>query len=164
MVFLSWMFFAVFAQAERYHAICATQFPTTTFVVQSDEKEVYVRIYHHNGTQYAPFHSGLLVPQDLNKFAEDAKVAEKLGSEIEAKWKLSQCDRKSEKVFSCFGKGELQKRQGLEFAPFAAYSSHIQENGLAGKVEYIEMTLSYDVKGTTYHIPMKYSIQDCELL
>lgn len=173
MFVISWLFVGLLGRAEvvtaepkaeKYHAICSTQFPTTTFVVQSDDQFVNLRIYHHNGPMYAPFRSGLLVPQDLKAFSEEAKVVEKMGSLVEAQWKQSQCTRKSEKLFNCFGKIEAKTPDGMEYQPFALYSSHIQENGIAGKLEYIELTMSYDIQGKSYHIPMKYSLQDCELL
>lgn len=152
------------ARAENYHVICSTQLPTTTFVVQSDAEYVSLRIYHHNGPKYAPFHSGLLVPQDLKNFSEDAQIVEKMGSLVEAKWKQSQCQRKSEKLINCFGKVNSETPDGMVFQPFALYSSYIQENGIAGKLEYLELNMSYDLQGKSYQIPMKYLLQDCELL
>jgi len=146
-----------------FHLLCVTEYPTTSFVVESDNEYVSLRVYHHNGTLYAPMFSGIVTPYDVKNFSQQAAVIESLGTQLEARWKLSQCQRSSTKLFSCFGSGEKRNQQGAPFVPFSLYSTSINEEGIAGPWEYLQMVFNFEVNGQSLSIPMKYHINECEL-
>lgn len=62
---------------------CATEFPTTTYIVSSNnskiEPKTTLKMINHHGGNYIPVHTGTVLASDLNYLQEKAALLKKLG-------------------------------------------------------------------------------------
>ncbi len=157
---------AATAHAAEYPEIkltCVTESPTTSFVIQSQGKELVARVLHHNGARYAPAISGIYTPNDLPTLSRRAKAVEKMKDDMTFRWPLSKCKKHDEFRFECLGTEDVQEGVGgAKIAPFALYTTRVKEEGLAGTYEYLMVTMSFDVdEQRDPSIEMKYPKENC---
>lgn len=151
-----------FSKAANVNALCYTAVGgTTTFVIKTENDSVNFQVYNHNGGDYAPFWSSLVVPNDLSILSKKAEIIKKLDRGFKASWKPSQCSWTGEKKFSCMGKTESVNVNGLEIEPWAIYSSLTHESSFAGDYDYIDMTVSFEINKESYHYTMRYDADEC---
>lgn len=158
--------FPLFAQAAELPSIemsCVSQFPTTSYLVESRGEELVVRVIHHNGTKYAPAISGIYTPNDLPILAKRAALVEKMADDMTFRWPLKNCKKHEGMRVECFGTDDVQEGKGkAKIAPFAFYTTKTSEEGIAGKWEYLNVTMSFDVNGERdASIDMRYFDGEC---
>lgn len=151
------------AQAEAVFASCVTEFPTTSYVIETDKDTVTVNVFMHSGPKFGPFWNSIVVPYDLKLLSEYASEFVKLGDEIEVKWKKDQCTWYDDN-FYCSGPTAAVKTGEQTIEPWSIYSSRVTEKNFSGKYEYIEIGLSFNMKGSNFRIPMRYySDAECRI-
>lgn len=67
---------------------CVTEFPSTSFDIETAGDKLNIQIINHNGPRYMPIYEGLITLEDLASLKESADVMQRLGSEIAIQWKL----------------------------------------------------------------------------
>ncbi len=156
------------ATAKDFYTWCVTSVaPTTSFITETKGSDVELSLYHHNGVEYAPFWSSIIVPQDLKILEGKADLTRKVGDYIQVKWPKENCSWSGDELISCMGGGQ-QLTAGTSIEPWALYSNVIVEKSFAGEYKWVEMTLSYYTKdengkrsSETGQIVMKYEANDC---
>lgn len=157
---------SVSAQGAEYPDIkltCVTESPSTSFVIESQGKELIARVIHHYGAKYAPAISGIFTPNDLPTLSRRAKAVEKMKNDMSFRWPLSKCKKHDDFRFECFGTDDVQEGEGgAKFAPFALYTTRVKEEGIAGALEYLQVTMSFDVdQDRDPSIEMRYPVGSC---
>lgn len=143
---------------------CFTGFPTTTFLVAptGDGKNVTVRVYHHNGTDYMPIHSGVVVPHDFTLLSKRAKELTSLGNDYQFSFPREKCEVIADMVLHCSDfKAEAQTINGRTVRGFSFYSTASREVSFAGTYDYLDLTMFIDIDGESYFQPMRYDRPDC---
>lgn len=149
-------------KAEPVFASCITEFPTTSYIIETDKDIVTARIIMHAGPNFGPFWQGVVVPNDLKILTEYATEFVKLNPDIEIKWKSNQCTWDDDN-FYCSGKTDKVQSGVQTIDPWSLYSTRVIEKNFAGKYEYINLNFSFNMNGTNYNIPMKYSDYECRI-
>lgn len=146
--------------AEPVFATCVTEFPTTSFIVETNNRKVEARILMHGGSNFVPFWDSLMVPNDLGVLREKAAEIKKLDSELLVTWNEDQCTWEDDNFF-CSGKSDPIKSGSQIVDPWALYSMQLYEKSFAGKYEYIRLYFSFVMNGNSYGIPMKFAKDEC---
>lgn len=156
------LFFSASSFAADYELTCMTEPPTTTFGIWREGEEMIVRVIHHNGTKYAPAFTGVFSPNDIPYLAEQAKLVLKMPAITTFHWPLKNCGLKGE-VFKCFGTEDVQEGEGgAKLKPFAVHTALASEETIAGKHEYLSVSLNFDVDGKSGpRLEMKYPNYQC---
>jgi len=151
------------AVAEKVEFKCVSGFPTTSFFVKTEGKDVLVRVIHHNGTKYAPIHEGIVVPNDIDLIKSRAELLAKLGEDFTFRFPLEECSANSPGQMVCFA-GDTKVFEGQEFTAtmLSLYTSTANLSG--NEIESQWVTLYFDTKE---HIPgpyvtMRYSPIECD--
>jgi hypothetical protein len=154
---------AIAAESPTIRLTCVTEYPSTSFVIESKGKELVARVLHHHGAKYAPAISGIFTPSDLPILARRAALVEKMSADMSFRWPLSSCKKHDDFRFECFGTEDMQLGEGgAKIAPFALYSTKIREDGIAGAYESLQLTMTFDVDGERDpSIEMKYPMEAC---
>lgn len=148
-------------QADDLFAQCITEFPSTSFVIETVGDKVILNVYNHNGNLYAPFWDNLLVPNDLNLMKKESEFIMKLEPALTASWKKSDCQIQSAKVFTCMGSTEKVTSNGIEMTPWAVYSSSHTDSSFAGTFESIQVAYRFYTGSEGHQIVMKYETNEC---
>jgi hypothetical protein len=82
--------------------------PTTSVIVKKAQDKVSFDLIHHNGTQYAPIHGGLITLNDLNFIKRKGEVMAKMGDSIKLSFKPEKCKVHQEGNYSCFAEGPIE--------------------------------------------------------
>lgn len=156
-------FAAQAAELPNIQMSCVTQFPTTSYLVESRGEELVVRVIHHNGSKYAPAISGIFTPSDLPILAKRAALAEKMADDMTFRWPLKNCKKHEGMRFECYGTDDVQEgRDKAKIAPFALYTTKLTQDGPGGKYDYLDVTLTFDVDSERDgSIEMRYADGEC---
>ena len=143
---------------------CITkQFPTTSFLIRTEGKQVRAQVLHHNGTGYAPAISGTFTPNDLPLLTERAKIVEKLGKNMFFTWQLEKCKIYDEMMFKCFGSDEIQEVNGMKVKTFGLYTSRSTMFAMGQTFNSMRVVLSLTVDGKSIDLDMPYDDpSDCK--
>ena len=153
--------FSVSAFASKdYFMTCVTEFPTTSIVVETIDKEVVARIFHHNGFKYMPLHSGIITPADLETMRLKAQEFAKIGDEYEFRWNIADCKRQDNEIFSCI-MGKPTTINGVEVKPFSIYTRRITSESDAGVFENMEVSFLIDIEKSAQSFSMQYERNEC---
>jgi hypothetical protein len=154
---------AVPASAWEKELLCITEFPTTSFELVKTEKELQVRVIHHNGTRFAPFWNGLIVPNDLPLLQSKASLIEKMDTRWKMSWPLEKCEFHEDLRFECMGGATAEASNGMKIEPFAIYTTRLTEDSIAGVYRSTIMTVTFDVNGVSQTVSMQYrdETNDC---
>ena len=156
------------AQAEAppgLQLFCFTEPMSTSFLIETKGVEVQATVIHHYGSEYAPAISGIFTPSDLPTLERRAKFIRQMKPQMTFHWPLKACKNFGEGRFECWGTKDVQEGEnGVKFEPFALYSTKVTEEGVAGKLEYLQLTLSVyaspnDNEGGT--VEMRYPREGC---
>lgn len=141
---------------------CVTEFPSTSFFVRQYDKEVKVRVIHHNGVKFAPIWSGLITPHDISTITEAADSVAKLGDEFEITWKRDACNADSEMFFQCVGQAQdFTTATGEKVHPWAISVYDVTENSIYGEFKKKSISLRFNVDEKSNQITMDYYPKDC---
>lgn len=146
---------------DRMDMTCVTEFPTTTFILRDDGKELHTQVIHHNGAKYMPIFDGLATPQDLGILHERANVLTDLPTNLTFTWPLDKCSVQDEMIQSCFGATAIQEYNGHKVNAWSLSTSWLTEKTPYGKFNSRKVNLNIDVDGKSYSIPMKYAEDEC---
>ena len=142
---------------------CLTEIPTTTFVVWTEGEEVLARVIHHNGSQYAPAIVGTYTPNDLPTLAKRAAAVRKMKNDTTFRWPKAKCQHLGEMGLYCTGAtGTAEGEEGAKLKPWALYTSTVVEEGVAGKLESMNVSVIFDVdQDRDQSVEMKYPKGSC---
>jgi hypothetical protein len=137
-----------------------TDYPTTSFVVETVGAEVHARVIHHNGMKFMPIWSAIVVPNDLPMISTRASELAKLGETYTVRFAKSACKKTGEKMFDCFG-GLQTDHQGIKLRPDALHTERVTYDNIAGVYQrhWMHLTVSFD--GKSHPISMQYQPEDC---
>ncbi len=144
-------------------ASCTTEYPSTSFRIETVDNIITVKVINHNGQGYAPFWNSIVVPNDFTILKEKSDLILKLDQITTAHFKSANCKWYGDKKFACIGSDEKIPANGVILAPWALYSNQIKESSFAGDYEYIEMTLSFYVDQKQHQLVMRYPKTVCDL-
>lgn len=150
-----------FAKNPELDMICVTEIPSTSFVIKQTGEKISVRVFHHSGSQYAPFWNSLITPSDLEILSEQARVVEKLGNLIEITWNAVGCEVKDPQFFGCIGDAEKLVANGLEVQPWALSVTQVEEKTMWGDFKKKNLSLRVSVDEKSYQITSDYYDKDC---
>ena len=140
---------------------CVTEFPTTSYFVKQEGDQVSVRILHHNDLKYVPIHQGLLTTQDAAELPKKAQMIQKLGNELNFKWKRTGCNADSPLFFQCVGEAVDFEQNGLKAHPWALTVTDMTSKTLWGTRKYKNVTMNFSVGDERFEIPMEYENYEC---
>ncbi|MCO5143192.1 MAG: hypothetical protein M9962_08900 [Oligoflexia bacterium] len=149
--------------AKAFQLTCYTEYLTTTFVIWTENEDLYARVIHHNGAEYAPAIVGIYTPKDIPILERRANLVKQMQNETTFRWKKEKCKFREGNRFECFGTDDIQYgRGGEKIEPFALYSTEVAENGIAGKLNYLWLRLTFDVDGESGPaVEMEYPTFQC---
>lgn len=153
------------AAADNVEFKCMTGYPTTSFLAETHGDEVVVRVIHHHGTQFAPIHEGIVVPNDIELIKSRAELLAKMGTDFTFKFPLEKCTVHSPGQMTCLS-GDTQVLGGQEFTAsmLSLYTSTSYVSEIEIPVQWV--TLYLDVKGydmPSPYITMRYSQHECTI-
>lgn len=156
-LFSLWLAFSAQAAPFTIDLVCATEPLSTTFGIRVEKDEVIASVIHHNGSGYAPAFSGIFTPNDIPLLAERAALVRKMLPITTFRWPLKNCSRNGD-LLKCFGTDDVEEGEGgAKLRPFALYTTKTTEEGIAGRLEYLSVTVSFDVDGKSgSYVEMKY--------
>lgn len=152
---------SLFAETRQ---LCMTEFPTTSMmVVPSDNGNLNLRIFHHNGVNYLPLHMGIITPNDLTIMAKRATVLKDLGDDLDLFMSAKNCQFVDYLNFSCFGYSneKAPRVNGRTVKLWSLYSYRQTDVSFAGVFDYVVMSANFDVDGESLSIAMKYQVNEC---
>lgn len=147
----------VFAAA--INMACVTEFPTTSFIAETEGDELVVKVIHHNGVGYMPLHGGVITPNDLALLSKKAETLGRLGDFYTLRWKSEKCSLIGS-FLSCYG-GEDTQVGDAKVSPWALYTSSKRSESNIGVFENMEVGLMLDIDGKTESFEMKYEKSEC---
>lgn len=147
------------ALAAPINMACVTEFPTTSFVAETDGDDLVVKVIHHNGVGYMPLHGGVVTPNDLAVLSRKAENLGRLGDFYTLRWKSAKCGLIGS-FLSCYG-GEDTQIGDAKVSPWALYTSAHRSESNLGVFESMEVGLMLDIDGTTESFSMKYEKNEC---
>lgn len=150
--------------ATEARQLCMTEFPTTSMMVLPSENEnLNVKIFHHNGVDYLPLHMGIITPNDLAIMAKRADILKSLGEDLDLFMSAKNCQFVDYLNFSCFGytNETTPKVNGKTVKLWSLYSYRQTDVSFAGTFDYVVMSASFDVDGESLSIAMKYQLNEC---
>jgi len=164
-LFVFLIFTAGFLQAAPPEAnislICVTEFPSTTFEANQIGDEVHMRVIHHNGAKYAPFHNTLVTPNDIEFLKRRAQVIEKLGDQWNFKWRRSGCNADTPLFFQCVGEAHDFEINGIKIHPWSITVSDVEEKSTWGKFKSKNIRLNFSIEQQSYYVTMNYQPNEC---
>lgn len=141
--------------------ICVTEFPTTTFEANQIGDEVHMRVIHHNGTKYAPFHDALVVSNDLDALKQKAQMVEKLGDYWSFKWRRSGCNADTPLFFQCVGEAYDFEVNGIKIHPYAFSITDTEQKTMWGNFKSKNVRLDFTIDKANYYLTMNYQPTEC---
>lgn len=160
-LFLTLNLLGSLALAEDVFVQCVTEWPSTSFFVETVGDRTNLQVIHHNGLAYAPFWNSIIVPNDFTILKEKADLVSKLANEVSASWKKSNCRIVGPTQFVCMGATEKVLVNEIETEPWAVYSSLHKENSFAGEYEHVEVAYRFYVNGVANEFVMKFAKNEC---
>ncbi|MGZ3693681.1 MAG: hypothetical protein ACXWQO_05745 [Bdellovibrionota bacterium] len=154
------------AHAGDYHLVCYTDPLTSSFDIsqKADSDELLGTVIFHYGTEYAPAISGIYTPHDLPLLTERAALVKEMKPTTTFHWPKKKCLIGEQGRMECFGSEDVQDGEdGVKFTPFAIYTTRISEDGIAGKFDYLRVTLSIYAGQKNAIVEMNYPLSGCEL-
>lgn len=140
---------------------CVTEFPTTSFIAEQYEDVILMRLIHHNGAKYAPFHDSLTTPNDIDILAQRAQVISKLGDEWNFKWRRSGCNADTPLFFQCIGEAYDFEVNGYKIHPWSITISEKSETSLWGTFDSQNVRLNFSIGSDSHYISMDYQPGEC---
>jgi hypothetical protein len=124
LVFILFTLFGSFGAFATTDFQCVTSVPTTSVIAKNLKNQVSFNIIHHNGTQFAPIHHGLITISDLPMIERRGRLIEMMGESISLKFDTKKCKIHQDLNYSCFSDKE-QKIGNLQVKNFGfqTYSS-----------------------------------------
>jgi len=151
------------ALATDFQLTCATEYPTTSFVITTGGDTLKARLMFHRGTEYAPVINGIFTPRDLPVLAERANLVRKLLPDTTFSWPLANCRLHDEIRFECFGSPSVAEGvDGAKIKASALYTGRQTEDSIAGVHSYVSVRFSFKVDGAgDPSVEMKYPAENC---
>jgi hypothetical protein len=151
-----------FAESSKLKNLtCATNFPTTSFVVERDKDDVKVTVINHNGVEHAPIYKGLTTPYTLAFINKAKENLEKMGDRLTASFKISDCSEFTENHLTCFNK-KITKIGNLEVKDlYVNIYKNITSNPYGTFHETYASFEYRNLKNRGFRIPMDYEESDC---
>lgn len=138
---------------------CVTEFPTTSFIAETEGEDLVVKVIHHNGVGYMPLHGGVITPNDLAVLSTKAENLKRLGDFYTLRWKSNKCTLIGT-FLSCYGGEDIQINDA-KVSPWALYTSAQRSESNLGVFENMEVGLMLDIDGKTESFSMKYEKSEC---
>jgi hypothetical protein len=137
-----------------------TDFPTTSFVVETVGEEVHAHVIHHNGMKFMPIWSSIVVPNDLPMLSTKASELAKLGERYTVRFAKSSCTKTGDKMFNCFN-GIQTDHNGIKIRASALHTERVTHENIAGiyQEHWMHLTVGFDRQ--SHPISMKYQPGDC---
>lgn len=140
---------------------CFTEPLSTSFVADDVGENLNLTVFHHNGVQYMPIHSGIITPSDLGYLKSQGEVLTKLGSDFTVSFNKKNCKSYGEWKNSCF------TNEKFEVGGLTVDSAHLTTSTSTHEIfdyvfEEIEIHLSLRIEGKSHSIPMKYAKSQCK--
>ncbi|MCO4795540.1 MAG: hypothetical protein KC493_17605 [Bacteriovoracaceae bacterium] len=82
--------------------VCSTEHPTTSISVETIQKNVILRILHHNGLKFAPIHSGVITLHDIPYLEKKGGLFAQMGEHIVLEFDLNRCKKHQTGNYSCY--------------------------------------------------------------
>jgi hypothetical protein len=141
---------------------CVTEYPTTSFVAQTENNKINVVMVNHNGKEFLPIHSGIITIYDLLFLQSKAEALSEISTELSFSFSPEQCQLFSDETFSCY-KSFSAGTSETSLIPISLHSLNIttQVGGNTYKEREISIGLS---NGTyTYNVNMRYTLDECQI-
>lgn len=152
---------ALAAEGPQIELSCITEYPTTSFIIGTNNDEVIVRMINHNGMKYTPAITGVFTPNDLKLLTERAALAQKLNPDMRFRFNRSTCEKGPGFSFYCLGVKEPQTVNGAKVESlYISVSKTTTESVDFTTVNHI-VRLSLRIDGKDVPIEMHYLEPDC---
>lgn len=162
----SWSAIAV-AQSNPFKPgfLCSTEpFPTTIYRLAEDATGTWVNLdwSHFNGVEFAPFHEGIVVPNDLPILAQRADLIRALGTHQSFRFPRSGCESFGDRVIRCANYVDgPQVINGKKVRALSTYTSLSETQSFVGTYKTVSTTLFLVIDGTSLFVTMKYEMPNC---
>jgi hypothetical protein len=142
---------------------CVTGYPTTSYLVRTEGKEVVMQVFHHNGAKYMPIHEGNVVPNDLPMLAKKAAEFPKMGEEQEWRFPLERCQIYGPGLMACHG-GETKTLNGtkVEVMSVTTSTSTQQVYDYTFKSYKVSVGVKMETLPTVDTLTMTYGEKECQ--
>jgi len=141
---------------------CVTEYPTTSFVAQTENNIINVVMVNHNGKEFLPIHSGIITIYDLIFLQSKAEALSELPKELNFSFTPEQCQLFSDETFTCYKNFKADSANAV-LVPISLQSMNIttQVGGNTYKEREVSIGLS---NGTyTYNVNMRYTLDECQI-
>ena len=140
---------------------CITDYPTTSFIAQTENDIITFKLIHHNGVRYMPIWNNIITPNDISFISEAAELLADLGTDFNFKMPQKNCVVMDGMLFNCFGNSPVVEMNGHKVSMWAVYSREVTETSFAGTFNYVLTSMALDIDGKIQHVPMKYESHEC---
>ncbi len=148
-------------QLQELDLLCITEFPTTSFIGQTESGKFKVRLVHSNGVKYMPIHAGLVTIEDLKIISQKAEILKNLGEISEFEFDIKSCEVFKDGTFRCGNGNKFTGENGTVFELNSLYSQKSSHRFQDIQYEKIQLTAYFLVKGESYFVAMDYSEYEC---
>ncbi|MCX7979324.1 MAG: hypothetical protein N2578_10010 [Bdellovibrionaceae bacterium] len=143
---------------------CVTEFPTTSFIFSRRGSHIVVDLIHHNGTDFAPLHSGILVPHDLTTMQKRAQLVHSLGTSFSFIFSADKCQMPEPLLMECRDwNAPTQEINGHSVQLQLVMTTLVQTRSTVGKFDHTELSALLEVDGAPLWVHMRYSPGECLL-
>ena len=149
------------ADAPKIHMACLTQPYSTSIVAETKDKELHLRVVHHNGVGYAPALSGNYTPNDIPILTERAALARKLAMDMTFIWPIEKCKKIDDIRYECSDSKQVLDVNGVKIKPWSIEISRFTEEFSFGTFVSNKASILLNIDGKDLFLEMRYAVGEC---
>jgi len=147
---------------ETVRLSCVTNPLTTSYQITESQENFELLVYHHNGVDYLPLHSGVITPNDLPLLERRAQILKKMGSINKIPFQKKECKNENGQ-WRCLKKGKTQLNDLMAVdIYFSTAPKHVYDNSYSWRITETNLSLRVGKENLTMHLP--YYGDDCQNL
>jgi hypothetical protein len=140
---------------------CVHSIPITSVTGRLEGGVFVVHLVNHWGVKYMPLSTTPVSADDLEGLKKKAKVFNKLGDHFIFRWKIDNCSKTDEDLFSC-SNGEETLINGVKVKPWGVYTKRIRSEIDIAELDELEVNFNLSIEGELQHLAIKYLRAECQ--
>ena len=149
--------------AEPVKLTCITELPSTSFIVETKDDKVSMRVIHHHGAKYAPISTGLVTNADLTQLKNRAEIITALGDSFSVDWERSNCHFHDVGGLPSCTNGSARQVGKLKIEGFGFISFAVKTHLWDYVFNEINIRFYFTSNGQRYEMPMTFQASECQL-
>lgn len=138
---------------------CVTSSPTTSYFIVEEPDRFDLIVYHHNGVNFMPIHSGTVAPHDLPMLFRRAEQLKKMGDRAVVSFSKNEC-KNDGILWRCFSKEPAQVG-GLKVENVGFAMGHLESSYEGAKWSSTETYLHLKINKELVTIPLSFPEGSC---